>query len=423
MKVLIRFLYTALLVLVAPALLYGLFRTRTDKPSVGKRWKEHFGFASKLKSHSRPVWIHAVSVGETIAATPFIRQLKKRHPDLDILLTTTTPTGAKQAESLGALVEHRYMPIDFGFAIKKFIAQFNPSQLLIIETELWPNTLHHVNEAGIPITLVNARLSEKSCLGYQKIQPIFNIIKPALSMILCQYKEDAHRFEKLGIAKSRLHVTGSIKFDINIDPTLHQKAIELRNDLGGSRPIWIAASTHQGEDEIILAAHKKLLAKYSNALLIIVPRHPERFNSVFELSKSAGLNTHRRTEEQDHFKSQVYLADTMGEMLLLMQAADVCFMGGSFLGDKVGGHNMLEPAALGKPIISGPSYFNFSEIVQLLKNQNAIEIVNDADSLSLWVDNLFNDKSLYEVMANGAYKTICLNKGAIERTINLVFPR
>ncbi|CDU11026.1 lipid IV(A) 3-deoxy-D-manno-octulosonic acid transferase [Vibrio coralliirubri] len=380
---LIRILYTAVLTLAAPILLFGLYKNKPNKPKFGARWKEHFGITPKLSSDQRPIWIHAVSVGESIAAIPLIKELKKQSPEKTIVVTTTTSTGAEQVAKLGALVEHRYMPIDFGFAVKSFLKAIKPTQMLIIETELWPNTLNVVHQAGIPITLVNARLSEKSCNNYTKVQPLFNLLHPCLTKVLCQTESDAARFERLGVDNNKLTVTGSIKFDIQISDEVREKGKALRAELGENRPVWIAASTHKGEDEQVLDAHQKVLEAHPNALLIIVPRHPERFDSVFELCQAQGFETVRRTSQSSQSEStQVYLGDTMGEMLILIGAADICFMGGSLVGDKVGGHNVLEPAALGVPVITGPSYYNFTEIVELLSQDSICELAKDSNELA-----------------------------------------
>ncbi|EJK2426253.1 lipid IV(A) 3-deoxy-D-manno-octulosonic acid transferase, partial [Vibrio parahaemolyticus] len=397
---LIRIIYTALLALASPFLLLGLYKSKPNKPKFGGRWKEHFGITPQLKTHQRPIWIHAVSVGESIAATPLIKELKQQYPEQPIVVTTTTSTGAEQIAKLGDLVEHRYMPIDFGFAVKSFLKAIQPKKMLIIETELWPNTLNVVKQANIPITVVNARLSEKSCKNYAKVQWLFNQLHPCLTQVLCQTDSDAERFERLGVNKEKLSVTGSIKFDIQISDHVKQQGKALRAQLGKDRPVWIAASTHKGEDEQVLEAHKQILESHPNALLILVPRHPERFDDVFALCKKQGFETVRRTEKQPaENTTQIYLGDTMGEMLVLIGAADICFMGGSLIGDKVGGHNVLEPAALGVPVITGPSYYNFTEIVNLLKKHSFCNIITKINELSNLIDNHFslstNSKSLH----------------------------
>lgn len=380
---LIRFFYTLLLALASPFLLFGLYKSKPNKPKFGQRWKEHFGITPKLKTTDRPIWIHAVSVGESIAAIPLIKELKKQNPTQPILVTTTTSTGAEQIAKLGDLVEHRYMPIDFGFAVKGFLEAIRPKQMLIIETELWPNTLNTVHNAGISIIVVNARLSEKSCRNYAKVQPLFDLLHPCIDKVLCQTESDAERFERLGIEKNKLFVTGSIKFDIQISKDVKDKGKVLRNALGLERPIWIAASTHKGEDEQVLEAHKKILESHPNTLLILVPRHPERFEDVFELCQGQGFETARRTSQEEVTTStQVYLGDTMGEMLILIGASDICFMGGSLIGDKVGGHNVLEPAALGVPIITGPSYYNFEDIVNELLTNGQLTLIDSPATLA-----------------------------------------
>nr|WP_319555512.1 lipid IV(A) 3-deoxy-D-manno-octulosonic acid transferase [uncultured Vibrio sp.] len=387
---LIRLIYTLLLALASPILLFGLYKSKPNKPKFGSRWKEHLGITPKLDTDQRPIWIHAVSVGESIAAAPLIKALKKQNPEQTILVTTTTSTGAEQVAKLGDLVEHRYMPIDFSFAVKGFLKATNPKQMLIIETELWPNTLNTVHKAGIPITVVNARLSEKSCRNYAKVQPVFNLLHPKLTQVLCQTESDAERFSRLGVDSKKLSVTGSIKFDIQISDDVKAKGKELRSALGEQRPVWIAASTHKGEDEQVLNAHNKVLESYPDALLILVPRHPERFDSVFELCQNQGFQTVRRTSKSEVTEStKVYIGDTMGEMLTLIGAADVCFMGGSLIGDKVGGHNVLEPAALGVPVITGPSYYNFTEIVASLSQTGSLSIIENHTQLTECIADIF----------------------------------
>jgi len=418
---LIRLFYTLLLALVAPLLLFGLYKSKPNKPKFGRRWKEHFGITPRLKSNQRPIWIHAVSVGESIAAVPLIKELKKQNPDQTIVVTTTTSTGAEQIEKLGELIEHRYMPIDFSFAVKGFLKAVNPTHMLIIETELWPNTLHQVSQFGVPITVVNARLSKKSRNNYAKVQPLFDSLHLSLTKVLCQTESDALRFESLGVDKSKLAVTGSIKFDIQISNEVREKGKTLRADLGINRPVWIAASTHKGEDEQVLEAHQKILESHPDALLIIVPRHPERFDSVFVLCESSGFTTTRRTYSRiDSFEQiQVYIGDTMGEMLVLIGSADVCFMGGSLIGDKVGGHNVLEPAALGVPVITGPSYFNFEEIAEKMLEADAIRIVNSGE-VSEQLNSMFTNADSLHAQITNAKSIVEKNVGAINRTTSYI---
>lgn len=416
---LVRLLYTLLLALAAPLLLFGLYRSKPNKPKFGQRWKEHFGITPKLDGQNQPLWIHAVSVGESLAAIPLIKAIKEKTPDQVIVVTTTTSTGAEQIAKLGNLVEHRYMPIDFAFAVRGFLKAINPAKMLIIETELWPNTLATVHKANIPIIVVNARLSEKSQQNYAKVQSLFNLIHPCLSKVLCQSQADADRFAKLGVPTSKLCVTGSIKFDIHISDEIKHQGAELRTLLGQQRPVWIAASTHKGEDEQVLDAHRQVLETHPNALLILVPRHPERFDSVFELCQTQGFETVRRTQANTIADStQVYLGDTMGEMLILLGAADVCFMGGSLVGDKVGGHNVLEPAALGVPVIIGPSYYNFKEITIALVQAKGI-IVIESSLLGQKTQQLLCHSDRQKLVADAALNVVRKNQGALTRALSI----
>lgn len=385
---------------------------------MGKRWKEHFGFTPAIPDCKQPIWIHAASVGETIAVTPLIKQLKSRHPGVDIVLTTTTSTGAEQAERLGDLVTHRYTPVDFSFAISKFIQVIKPSQLIIVETELWPNTLNVVSKAGIPVTLLNARLSDKSYRGYKKVLPLFTPMARQLSKVLCQYHDDAERFCSLGVDKEKLVVTGSIKFDISITDAVLTQGNQLREQLGKDRPVWIAASTHEGEDKQLLSVHRQLLSCIPECLLIIVPRHPERFSDVAKLSQELSFLTVTRSSgnviEQE---TQVYLGDTMGEMLTLMQASDVCFMGGSLIGKKVGGHNLLEPAALGIPTLTGPSYYNFTDITHALVAADACKITDNEESIVSQLKVWLMDKLQRQASGQQALSVVSKNTGAINQSL------
>ena len=414
---LIRLIYTLILSLASPLLLYGLYKSKPGKPSFGKRWKEHFGITPQVQGKS-PIWIHAVSVGESIAAIPIIKQLKQRAPNQAIIVTTTTSTGAEQINKLGDLVEHRYMPIDFSWCVRGFLKSVQPKQMLIMETELWPNTLHCVAKAGIPISVLNARLSERSCQRYAKFQLVFNLLAKKLSQVLCQYPSDAERFVRLGLDKSSVHVTGSIKFDIEVSAEQVEKGKALREQVGFERDVWIAASTHQGEDDIVLDAHKQLLKDNPSALLMIVPRHPERFNQVAELAQQHSFKTITRTSQQPLTSDvEVYIADTMGEMLVLLGGADVCFMGGSLVGDKVGGHNLLEPAALQLPLLNGPSYFNFSEITDKLLEAQAVTICQNSNEIVGQLTELFTQPKLRKDKGLAAYQVVEQNRGALDNTL------
>jgi 3-deoxy-D-manno-octulosonic-acid transferase len=414
----LRFIYTSLLILISPFFLYHLYKSKPNKPKFGSRWKEHFGFTPSLNTQlDSPIWIHAVSVGEVLAVTPLIKAIKEQNPTQTIVVTTTTSTGAHEASKLGSLVEHRYMPLDFTFAINSFIKAIKPKALFIMETELWPNTLHCCQKNNIPITIINARLSQRSAKRYKKFPFIFDLLLNNINFVLAQTEQDAQRFIDLGLKTDQISITGSIKFDISVTDNQRQQAKYLRDNIGQIREVWIAASTHKGEDEQLIDAHQKLLLNKPNSLLILVPRHPERFLSVQELAENSGLSVVTRSSKQAVSNStQVYLGDSMGEMMVFLGAADVCFIAGSLIGDKVGGHNLLEAAALKKPILNGPSYFNFKEITEQLTSLGACTICADSNEINHSLNLLFNDKQKRLAQGKIAFDFIQKNQGALQRT-------
>lgn len=414
----IRTLYTLLLTLAAPILLWGLYRTKPGKPAFGSRWKEHFGCTPPLLATGQPIWIHAASVGEAIAIVPVIKALKQAYPEQAIIVTTTTSTGAEQVAKLGELVEHRYMPIDFGWCVRGFIKSIKPKLFLIVEKELWLNTLTCIHHQKIPTVIVNARLSERSAKRYQSFSFFTHQLLNKIDKILCLHNDDAQRFIDIGAQQHQIAVTGSIKYDITIADTVFEQAHHLRKQLGIERPIFVAASTHQGEDEQVLDAYQAVLQQYPDAMVIIVPRHPQRFDSVAKLAIERGLTVHRRTTSSPiKANTQLYLADTMGEMLVMLATADVTFMGGSLVGEKVGGHNLLEPAAVVKPAITGPSFYNFEDITQQLLAAGAIEICQNSHQLAQQLVTLFNDPEHQQYMGAQGQKIVIENQGAVNKTI------
>lgn len=415
---LLRFTYSFLLMLISPIFLFSLYKSKPNKPKFGKRWKEHFGFTPKLNNKTNaPIWIHAVSVGEVLAVTSLIKTFKKHNPTVSIIITTTTSTGAVEAEKLGELVEHRYMPLDFSFAVKGFIKKIKPKALFIMETELWPNTLHCCQINNIPVTVINARLSARSQTRYKKFPLVFSLLLKNINFILAQTKQDAQRFVNLGLKEEQVSVTGSIKFDIKVTEQQLTQASSLRHFIGQEREVWIAASTHKGEDEQLIQAHQQLLSDKPNALLILVPRHPERFLSVKELAVNSGLSVITRSSQQVVTnETQLYLGDSMGEMMILLGAADICFIAGSLIGDKVGGHNLLEAAALKKPILNGPSYFNFKQITEQLVELGACRICQDSNEITHSLALLFNNEQMRQTQGEIAFSFVQQNQGALQKT-------
>jgi 3-deoxy-D-manno-octulosonic-acid transferase len=412
-----RQLYTLILTIIAPFYLFILTKKNRKHPVAHGRWKEYLGICSKTTWASDPIWIHSVSVGETIGVLPLVKALQKTNPDVPILMTTTTGTGAQIIkDQITGKVFHHFMPFDLPICINYFLDIISPSQLIIMETELWPNTLLATAKRNIPITVINARLSEKSKSNYKKLGNFFRSTINHIDHLLCQHQQDASRFLELGIEKHKVQVTGSLKFDIQVPQEQRSKGEQIRSQYP-IRPCWIAASTHEVEDEIILVTHQKVLKKVPDALLILVPRHPERFNDIFKKSEVIFNTIRRSSGERITPTTQLYLADTMGEMLALLTASDVSFIGGSLIGDKVGGHNPLEPAAIGMPIITGPSIYNFKEIYHTLFELGVAIQKNDAQSIAEQVIQFLTEPTLTTSIQVKAQNFVNSNRGALDITI------
>lgn len=412
-----RALYTLLLHLALPLIAVRLLWRAWRAPDYAKRVGERFAIGLP-PMQQEGIWIHAVSLGESIAAAPLIRELLARYPQLPITVTNMTPTGSARIQALfGARVQHCYLPYDLPWACARFFRHVRPRLAIIMETELWPNHIHQCARHGVPVALANARLSERSARGYGKLARLTAPMLAELSLIAAQTEAEAERFRQLGAHPACVEVTGSIKFDLRVDPELLVSAAELRASWGATqRPVWIAASTHAGEDEIVLAAHRQLLAREPQALLILVPRHPERFAAMAELSEREGFTTVRRSHGQAVTAgTQVLLGDTLGELLFLYALADLAFVGGSLVEN--GGHNLLEPAALGKPLLSGPHLFNFLEIAAQLRAAGDLVEVNDARTLHDAVQRLFAEPSQAAAMAEGGLSVLRANQGALERLL------
>ncbi|CAI8826818.1 lipid IV(A) 3-deoxy-D-manno-octulosonic acid transferase [Pseudomonas sp. IT-P260] len=415
-----RTLYTALFYLGLPLVAIRLWLRSRKAPAYAKRIGERFSYGMPSL---RPggIWVHAVSVGESIAAAPMIRALLQRYPQLPITVTCMTPTGSERIQALFAnepRIQHCYLPYDLPCAAARFLDHAKPKLAVIMETELWPNHIHQCAKRGIPVALANGRLSERSARGYGRFSKLTAPMLAEMSFFAVQTEAEAQRFRDLGARPQTVEVTGSIKFDLTIDPQLLQRAHELRGQWQAlERPVWIAASTHEGEDEVVLDAHRRLLANYPNALLILVPRHPERFNSVFELCQREGFATVRRsTGANVEANTAVLLGDTMGELLFLYALADSAFVGGSLVPN--GGHNLLEPAALAKPVLSGPHLFNFLDIAAQLREAGALAEVDDAEGLAVEVQRLFELPRDAQRMAEAGLAVMRRNQGALQRLLD-----
>ncbi|UEB96434.1 lipid IV(A) 3-deoxy-D-manno-octulosonic acid transferase [Pseudomonas sp. HN2] len=415
-----RTLYTVLFYLGLPLVAIRLWLRARKAPAYAKRIGERFTLGMPTLQPGG-IWVHAVSVGESIAAAPMIRALLERHPALPITVTCMTPTGSERIQALFAnepRIQHCYLPYDLPCAAARFLDRVQPKLAVIMETELWPNHIHQCAKRGIPVALANGRLSERSARGYGRFSKLTAPMLAEMSLFAIQTEAEAQRFRDLGARPQTVEVTGSIKFDLTIDPQLLQRAAELRSQWQAQdRPVWIAASTHEGEDEVLLDAHRRLLSSHPDALLILVPRHPERFNTVFELCQREGFATVRRsTGANVDAQTSVLLGDTMGELLFLYALADSAFVGGSLVPN--GGHNLLEPAALAKPVLSGPHLFNFLDIAAQMREAGALVEVDDAEGVAIEVQRLFELPRDAQRMAEAGLAVMRRNQGALQRLLD-----
>lgn len=414
-----RTLYSALFYLGLPLVAFRLWLRARKAPAYARRIGERFFWGLPVMAQGG-IWVHAVSVGESIAAAPMIRALLQRYPQLPITVTCMTPTGSERIQALFAnepRIQHCYLPYDLPCAARRFLNRIRPTLAVIMETELWPNHIHQCARRGIPVALANARLSERSARGYARFPKLTRPMLAEMSLFAVQTEAEAERFRQLGARADTVEVTGSIKFDLTIDPQLLERASALRSQWQATdRPVWVAASTHEGEDEVVLAAHRRLLDSYPDALLILVPRHPERFDAVHQLCENEGFATVRRSSAQPvTAQVSVLLGDTMGELLFLYALADSAFVGGSLVPN--GGHNLLEPAALSKPVLSGPHLFNFLEIAAQLRSAGALQEVEDAESLAWAIQRLFELPRDAQRMAEAGLKVMRTNQGALQRLL------
>jgi 3-deoxy-D-manno-octulosonic-acid transferase len=370
----------------------------------------------------RCIWVHAVSVGEVVAAVPLIRALLSRYPDRPLLVTTVTPTGAARvAATFGADVHHAYIPFEMPQAIDNFFSSVNPELALVLETEIWPNLYRGCGVRNIPLVLVSARISPKSVRSYRRLLPLFRETLSHGIIIAAQTEADADRFLSLGAAPERTRITGNVKFDIELPADLAQRGRRIRDELFGERPVWIAASTHEGEEATVLAAQQKLLERIPDLLLILVPRHPQRFAAVRDLIDKRGMSVVARTEARPcEASTAVFLGDTMGELTLFYAASDVAFVGGSLM--PIGGHNLLEPAALGLPLISGPHVFNAQEIANMFIETGACSLVDDAEQLASTVGELLSDRDMAQERGELGRRILERNRGALQRLLAMIEP-
>lgn len=419
----LRLLYTTLFTLSLPLVLARLWWRGRKLPQYRQRIAERFGVLPSYSpdTHKKTLWFHTVSVGEFIAASQLIDGLLKTE-QFNIVVTTTTPTGSEQVQKkFGDRVYHVYSPYDLPFLIKRFLRLVRPNLAVFMETELWPNTLRACNKLSVPTLLANGRLSEKSARGYAKFSRLTRPMLEDLSFAAIQNPADAQRFSLLGLNPNKQSVTGSIKFDIHLPPALIKKAKALKKEysLAGQRPILIAASTHRGEDDIILDAYQTLLSTHSQLLLILVPRHPDRFNDVAQLCMQREFNAVRRSsQDSPTAETQILLGDTMGELMLMFGSADIAFIGGSFVPN--GGHNYIEPAVWGLPILSGPSQFNFASIARELSGTGSLITCANANELATQTSELLHDQEHAHKIGRKGQEVVTRNQGATQKHIQII---
>lgn len=415
-----RFVYNLLAYLAAlPYAMYWTVRALAN-PSYRPGFRQRFGFGHPSLTQS--IWVHAVSVGEVVAAEPLIRALLKTFPDRSLLVTTVTPTGkARVSQRFGDSVTHSYIPFETPLAVNRFFKRTDPAIALILETEIWPNLYHGCGVRRIPLVLVSARISPRSVRSYRKLLPLFRETLSHGIIIAAQSHTDARRFMSLGASQERTRVTGNIKFDVDLDPGIVERGRSFRRETFGVRPVWVAASTHDGEEAQILEAHRQLLVLHDDLLLVLVPRHPERFQSVAELIGKMGLEAVRRTENRRcDLSTQVFLCDTMGELIMMYAASDIAFVGGSLV--PIGGHNLLEPGALGLPILTGPHNFNAEDIARQFVERGACREVSGSEELAQVVAELLVDESAAEQLGSASRQIIAENRGSLDQLMSLIKP-
>ncbi|MEH6635828.1 MAG: lipid IV(A) 3-deoxy-D-manno-octulosonic acid transferase [Halioglobus sp.] len=416
-----RFLYSAVFYLLLPLVVIRMLWRSRRAPEYRRRLLERFArFEADIDLARPAIWVHAVSVGEVLASAPLVEHLLQTYPDHRVVLTTTTPTGSERVQALfGGRVLHVYLPWDLPGAMRRFVRRIQPRLLLIMETELWPNMLHYSHAQGCKILLANARLSQRSADGYARFGSFTRQLLAQLDTVACQDQADGQRFLALGLPAAALQVIGSIKLDLQVGDTLRSQAAALRQDFAAdNRPILLAASTHAGEDEQILRAFAAVRQSIGNCLLVIVPRHPERFEAVYRLCVDAGWQVVRRSTGPDPgVQDDIVVGDTMGELRLLLGVASVAVIGGSLV--EHGGHNALEAAAWGVPVVSGPYMSNFAAISALLSAAGAMIMLDDPARLGACLEDLLRNPLRCQQMGRAGQQVLADNRGAQQRLLAL----
>jgi len=414
-----RTLYSFLIYLLTPLLLlYLAFRGLRSKDYL-KRWPERFALFDPPEQ-TGGIAVHAVSMGEVNAASTLVRELHKRYPGFPLCLTTFTPTGSDRVRALFPNEAfHVYSPLDLPGAVRRFFDRVQPRLLIVMETEIWPNLYFEAASRQIPILIANARISDHSFANYRRLHIITAAALRQVSFIAAQSEQDADRLVQIGADEQRLMVSGNLKFDVNLPPSLTEQGEAYRMAWGTHRLVLLAGSTHEGDENALLEAFCGVLPDFPDALLVLVPRHPERFGRAAQLARSAGLKVSLRSNGVScPASSQCFVIDTMGELLRFYASCDVAFVGGSL--EPIGGHNVLEPAALSKPVIIGPHTSNFQDITQNLINAGAALRVQEAKELEQAIRRLFSEPELRDRMGQAGLALVKSGQGAVNRTLEIV---
>lgn len=414
-----RVFYTLIFYCALPLVLLRLYWRGFKVPDYRKRWLERLGVYGS-KAGRNLIWFHCVSVGEAEAAFPLIRLMQSEYPEFNFLVTTTTPTGSARVRAvLADQVEHVYLPYDLPHVLRRFFLHFRPKMAVFMEKEIWPNLFAQCASRQIPLFVINARLSAKSAPGYKKIE---SLIKPALTCITriaAQTEDDRARFIEIGAEPEQVTVLGNLKFDMTIGDSVIAAGRALKQHGFAGRFVWVLASTHQGEEDLLLPVYQQLKARLPELLLMIAPRHPERFLQVKKICEEYGLDVVMRSQDQPiSATTDVYLADSMGELRMLYATADVAFVGGSLV--PVGGHNLLEPALVGVPILFGPEMFNFKEIAErILDEQGALQC-NDQQTIAEAILRIKQDVDFKNKMTARAKAFVLRNQGTTRRIADML---
>ena len=417
-----RFVYSVIFYIALPVILIRILTRSLKVPAYRKRIGERFALQpipQGFDNNKLTLWIHAVSVGETVASASLVAELQRLYPDAQIVMTTMTPTGSDRARMLfGESVLHAYIPYDLPGACNRFLDKYRPDLLILMETELWPNLVHSCRRRGVKLLLANGRLSERSALGYGRFATFTRSLLEQIDSIAAQAAPDAQRFIDLGANLEQVTVTGSLKFLVNVSEK--EKKAYFSGIENTARPILVAASTREGEEEKVLAAFKKCLVETPSLLLVLVPRHPERFVKVRRLSEEEGFNTVRRSDGIVEANVQIVIGDSMGEMLDYYGVATIAFVGGSLV--DTGCQNVLEPAALGIPVLVGPSQFNFATICKQLEYAGGLKTVKNETELAQDIFELISNEKERQEMGERGKQLVRENQNALPALMKLVTP-